>query len=122
MDTPERTSPSSSGECRVELVGGYSCSMGRPSTPNLEEPSPSDRRICAKKLGATRLRRPRHTRTMAPGTQEVLLRYEAARGRVVIAMERAEWAIEDAKRFLARMSAHAQKRRPRRDGSGRVVT
>ena len=59
---------------------------------------------------------------MAPGTQEVLLRYEAARAHVVMAVERAEWAIEDGKRFLAQMSAHAQKRRPRRDGSGRVVT
>jgi len=83
---------------------------------------PRRRRGLTKKLGATRLRRPRHTRTMAPGTQEVLLRYEAARAHVVMAVERAEWAIEDAKRFLAQMSAHAQKRRPRRDGSGRVVT
>ena len=83
---------------------------------------PRRRRGLSKKLGATRLRRPRHTRTMASGTREVLLRYEAAHGRVVMAVKRAEWAIEDAKRFLAQMSAHAQKRRPRRDGSGRVVT
>jgi len=62
---------------------------------------------------ATRLHLLRHTRAMAQGTREAFLRYEATRSRVVRAMERAEWAIEDAKRFLARMSGHTQKRRER---------
>jgi len=73
------------------------------------------RELRAQKLGAMRLALLRHTAAMPKGArEEAFRRAEAVHNRVVLAKERAEWAIADAKRFLARMSSHAQKRRPGR--------